>query len=115
MLCGGLEVFVCTQQREFVAQAELSNDCVDGSDLNSGPAACVSKFCSGNVIFSGGLDQRQCGKPFDDLRAGFRAGEALKQLLQYKPCRDHDISTKQCFFQVSNFRFRSLGVPTKGQ
>ena len=98
-----------------MAQTKLGNECVDGSHLHATPAACISKLCSCNVIFPSWLDQRQRGEPLDDLCAGLRAGEPLKQLLQDKPSRDHDTCPQQCFFQVSNFRLRSVGIPAKGQ
>ena len=56
-----------------MAQAELGNECVDGSDLNPAPPACVSQLCRSNVIFPSWLDQRQRGKPLDDLRTGLGA------------------------------------------
>ena len=115
MLRRRLEVFVGTQQRELMAQTELGNECGDGSHLHADPAACILELCSGNVIFSSRLDQRQRGESLDDLCAGLRAGKSLKQFLQDKPRHDHDICPQQCFFQVLNFRLRSVGILAKGQ
>ena len=98
-----------------MTQTKLGNDRVDRSDLHSRSAACIPEFCSGDMILSGRLNQRQRSEPLDDLRAGFRARESLKKLLQDEACRHDDIRTEQCFLQVLNCRFRRLGIPAKGQ
>ena len=110
-----LEVFVRTQKCEFVAQAELGNDRVDGPDLNTGSAACVSQVCRGNVIFPNGLDQGQRGETLDDLCACLRAREPLKQFLQDQPCRHYDVCAKQRLLQVLNFWLGRPSVPAKSQ
>ena len=72
--------------------AQLREQRIDGANLNSGSTTGVSQRSGEDVVFAVGLEQRKCSKALDDLRAGFRPGETLQQLLQYEPRGHDDIS-----------------------
>jgi hypothetical protein len=82
------EVVVGTEERQFVPDAQLREQRIDAANLNSGSPTGVSQRSGEDVVFAV-LEQRKRSKALDDLRAGFRPGETLQQLLQYEP-RGHD-------------------------
>ncbi len=72
------EVFVCGEERQTVPDGELCKQCINSADLNARLATCISQDCRTDVIISIGLQQRQCGKAFDDLSLGFGTREPLQ-------------------------------------
>jgi hypothetical protein len=74
---GVLEVLVSGQQSETVSDAELRNQGVDCSDLNARPSAGIPQVGSCDVVFTIGLDQRQCREAIDDLGPCLRRNKAL--------------------------------------
>lgn len=70
---------------------ELRKQCINGADLNTRLATCISQSGSTDVIISIGLKQRQGGKVFDDLGLGFGTREPLQQLLKNQASSDHDV------------------------
>ena len=65
------EVFVCGEERQIVPDGELCKQCINSADLNARLATCILQGCRTDVIISIRLQQRQCGKAFDDLSLGF--------------------------------------------
>ncbi len=72
------EIFVCGEERQIVPDGELCKQCINGADLNSRLATCISKNRSTDVIVSIGLKQRQGGEALDDLYMGFGTRETLQ-------------------------------------
>jgi hypothetical protein len=78
MLSRMREIFVCGEECQIVPNGELCKQCINGADLNTRQAACVSHNRSTDVIVSIGLKQRQGGKALDDLSLGFCTRETLQ-------------------------------------
>lgn len=72
------EIFVCGEECQIVPDGELCKQCINGSDLNSRLATCISQNRSTDVVISIGLKQRQGGEAFDDLSLGFGTRETLQ-------------------------------------
>lgn len=68
MFGGVCEVFIRGEESQMVANAQLGEQCVNSADLNAGLAARIANSCRANVIVPVGLQQRQGGEAFDDLR-----------------------------------------------
>lgn len=76
-----LEVDVRREHQEFVPDAKLRVERVDGSYLHSIAPTCIPQFGRGNMIFPIRYDQGERGEAIHDGFPGLRAREALKQLL----------------------------------
>jgi len=72
------EVLVCCKQRQIVPDGQLRKQCINGADLNTRSATGVSQSRRTDVIVSIRLEQRQSGKPLDDLSLCFGSREALQ-------------------------------------
>ena len=70
------------EHRELVADTQLCEKRVDRADLNSAAPARGSEVGCVDVVSPIGHHERQSGKALHDALAGFRPGEALKQLLK---------------------------------
>ena len=77
-----LEVRVCSEHCELVANAELGEQGVDRADLYAASAAGVSQLGRLNVVLAVGNQQGKGGKPLDDPVPRARAVETLKELLK---------------------------------
>jgi hypothetical protein len=62
-----------------VPQTELSQQHIDGADLNAAASAFVYQFGCVHMVVPIGNQQRQCGEPIEDLRPASRSGEALQK------------------------------------
>ena len=82
------EVLIRGQKRQVVANAEPSQQRIDGSDLHASFTTGVAEIGCRNVILAIRHQQRKRRKAVHDLIAGLRTGERLKQLLKHKACRD---------------------------
>jgi hypothetical protein len=71
------EVVVCGEQGQLVPSTELNQECVDRSELYTGPAAGVAYFGGCNVVCSVWRDDWQGPKAFNNRRCGARSIEAL--------------------------------------
>ncbi len=103
-------VLIGAQQNELVPDAKLRDDCVDCANLHTRPAACVSKACRGNMVFTVWLDQRQRRETLHYLRARLGAREALQQLLQDEASGNDDVCTGERLLQCLNRGFLDLNV-----
>ena len=86
------EVLVGGQQRQLVAQAELRQDRVDGSNLEPGPPAPIAQLRRFDVVLAIRRQQWKRCEAFDDLLACTRSGEPLQEILQHQ-ARRHDSLT----------------------
>lgn len=72
------EIFVCGEKRQIVPNCELCQQRINGADLNSRLATCISESCSTDVIVSIGLKQRQGCKALNDLSLSLGSREPLQ-------------------------------------
>ena len=61
------------------------------------------------------LQQRKRREALNDLCAGLRPRESLKQFLENQPGRDNDIGAQEGVFEEMNLRFRSRGIAPQGE
>lgn len=78
-----------------MSNAQLSEQRVNGAELNTCPAADVPDVGGRDMVFAIGLEQGKCCEALNDLRSGFWPGESLKQFLENQPCRDDDIGAHE--------------------
>jgi len=88
MKCDLPEVRIRRQQRELESDAQLSEQRVDGSDLDSVAPTVVAKVRSCNVVAALRLQARKGGEALEDGISGARSAEALQQLLQHEAGRE---------------------------
>lgn len=89
------EILIRRQQRQLEADAELREQCVDGSDLHSVSSTFVAKVGGGNVVTPLRLHAGQGGEAVEDRVARSRSVEALKQLLQDESSREDGLITPE--------------------
>ena len=94
---------------------ELCKQCVNGADLHTRFATCISQTRSTDVIISIRLKERQGGEAFDDLSLRLGTRETLQKLLKDQPCGYHDVCPEQGIFEFVHFRFGSLNIAPKSQ
>ena len=75
------KVVVRRQHRKIPTEAKLGEESIDCADLNTATAAGVSQLRGFDVIPPLGSEQRQGGKPVDDLPAEPWPGKTLQQFL----------------------------------
>lgn len=95
--------------------AELGKQRVDRADLHAGLAAGVAHGCGVDVVIPIGLNQRQGGEAFDDLRPRLGTRETLQQFLQDKSRRDDDLRTQQGLREFLHLWPGGLDVTAKRQ
>ena len=83
------KVVIGRQQRQFVTNAELREQGVDGADLHTRATAAIAQFRGVDVILPVRSEERQGREPVDEVFARTRAGKPLQQFLQDEP-RGHD-------------------------
>ena len=109
------EVLIGAQKNEVMPDAELRNQRIDCSDLHTRPATGISQSCRSHIVFAVRLNQCQRRKPLDDLLTGLGTGEALKQFLQHKTGRDHNICTSKRILQRLYLGLFNLNVTSEGK
>lgn len=107
------EVLVCGEQRQLVANAELGQDGVNGSDLDACAPTGVADVRCCYVVVSVGLNQRQRSEALDDLGLCLRSREALKKLLQDEASCDDDLVTLKGVFERLNRWLSRFNVTPK--
>lgn len=95
--------------------AELRKQCVNGANLDASLAARIAQGCRTDVVVPIRLQQRQSGKPFDDLGPRPGARKTLQELLENKTCRDDDLRTQERVLELMYLRLGDLNVTTKSQ
>ena len=115
MLRGVCEIEVGAQQNEIVPDAELPDECVDGTDLHTCPTAQIPEPCGGNVVLAIGLDQCQRGKSLDDLAACFCARKSLQQFLQDDACGDDKVCSGQSVLECLYLWQFNLDIPSESE
>jgi len=94
---------------------EPCEESIDRSDLNASAAAFVAQLRSFDVIIAIGHQERERGKAVEYLRARFRSGKSLKQLLQYEPCGQKRLSALDAADQFLHFRLLRRNIAPESQ
>lgn len=103
MLCDPCEVSVCREQLELVADAELSEDCIDRPDLHPSPASTISDLRCLEVIVAIRRDEGKRSEARDDRLLRARALKALKELLVDEAGRNDEIAAAQRALESADF------------
>ena len=72
------KVVVGREQRQFVTNAELRKQGVDGANLHTGATAAIAQFRGVDVILPVRSQERQGREPIDDILTRARASEPLQ-------------------------------------
>ena len=115
MHCREAKVFVGAQQLQFMPNAQLGNQGVNRSDLNTRPAAGISDFSRFNMVCSIRLQHRQSGEALDDLRSVPWPSKSLKQFLKDNAGADHHICTEQGILERDHCGLDNPTVSAQGQ
>ena len=84
-----IEVSISRQQCQFVTYAKLGKQDIDRPNLHTPLAAQIAERRGCNMVFSIRGQQRERGKPIDNLIGCLGTRKALEQLLQNQ-ARSHD-------------------------
>ena len=115
MLCGVHEILIGAQKHQVMPDAQLRNERIDCSDLNTRPATGVPHTCCSHMIRAIRLNQRQRGEPLDDLIACLGTHKALKKFLQYKAGRDNHVRTRERILQRLYLGLFNFNVTSQGK
>ena len=66
MLCDARKIMVGGEHGQVMAQAQLRQQRIDGSDLHARSPALVAQACGPDMVFAIRCDERQRGKPLHD-------------------------------------------------
>lgn len=107
MFCNMAEILIGCQHCQVIAQAELRQQRVDRPDLHTFAAALIAQFRRMNVVVAIRHDQRQGGKPLDDLVPALGAGETLQNFLEHEAGGEKRLTgferpDQHCDFGASN-------------
>lgn len=103
------------QHRQFVPDAELRQQRVNRTQLNTGAATHIPQVRSVNMVTAVGHDQRQCGKSLYEILVCTRAGETLQQFLQYQSGGDNRFAAAQGRFQRRDLRSERFCIAPERQ
>jgi hypothetical protein len=92
---------------------ELSQQRINGPDLDSFPAARGLEFCCGYVILEIGHDQGQAGEMLNEALAVFRPPKPLEKFLNDYASREEHVLTFETSGKGSCFRDVSGNIATK--
>ena len=95
MLCDAPEIGVGREELQFVANAELREDRIDGSDLDSAPPRAIPNLRGFKVVVTVGGDKRKSSEPGDDCLLCARPMEALENLLVDESRRNDEFTIRQ--------------------
>lgn len=86
------EVMIGRQQGQLVADAELREQRVNRSDLQSAPPAGIAQLRCRDMIVPVRSEERERREALDDQPASLGSGKALEQFLQHQAGRDDRIT-----------------------
>ena len=110
-----LEIRVGGEQDELIPDTQLGNQGVDRTGLNTSPAALISKFRRGDMIFPLRGQHWKSSEVLDDLKSGLGTREPLEQLLKYEPGGDDPITSVDCADESPQVRRIVRLVPPQKQ
>jgi hypothetical protein len=108
------KVLVTRQHQQFVANTELRQECVNGSNLYAFLPALVPQHRGRHVIFTIRHDQRNRRKSIDDLLLRLGTVESLEQLLKNEPGRYHALTRLEGSDECANGRIVCRLIPPQG-
>ncbi len=109
------EVIVSGQQGQIMTYAKLSQQGVDRANLNSSSTTGVAQLGSIDMILSIRSDERQRGKPLDDVLARARTSKTLKQLLENEPGSHDDLISFERIAQFLDLRGRDFPIAPESE
>jgi len=95
VLCDVPKIGVGREELQFVANAELGEDRVDGSYLDSPPPPAIANLRGFEVVVTIGRDERKSGEPGDDRLLCARPMEPLENLLVDESRRNNEFTVRQ--------------------
>ena len=93
--------------------AKLGEQGVDGADLNSSASTPIANLGGADVVIAIRHDQRQRAESFDDVLVRARAGESLKELLQYEAGCHDGIRAAERLSKRHDLRRSRVGISTE--
>ena len=115
MFCDMAEINVGGEQRQLVTNAKMRKQCIDRTRLDSARTTQISQFRSSNVIFPVGIQERKCGKAFDDLPFVLGTRESLQEFLQDQPRAQNPIARFEGLNERVHLRDIGRSVTTQQQ
>jgi hypothetical protein len=105
-----IKVAVGRQHREIVPNAKLRQQSIDRADLQAAAAAFALQLRRVDVVTPVWHQERQGGKPVDNLLAMTRSREPLQQLLNNQPGREQHLIGADRAMELIDLRQRSGNV-----
>ena len=115
MLRNPLEVDVCREHHQFVSNAKLRVEHVDGSCLHAFASARISELSCGYVVFPIRYDQGEGGEVSHNGLPSRRARESLKKLLEDQARGENRLACLKGLFKPTNLGTRRWGISAQGQ
>ena len=109
------EVPIGRQQRQIMSDAELGDESVNRSDLNSLPPTSVAQGSGLDVIREVRSQERQGREPGNDLRSRPGAGETLEEFLQHDPRGENELSPLKRMNQRLHLGEVGRAFPSEGE
>jgi hypothetical protein len=115
MFCNEGEIAVCSEERQFIANAQLGDHGVDRADLNAGAATEIAEIGRFNMIAAVRRNQGDGAEAIDDFAMSARAGKALQQFLKDEPGGDDVCAIGERELESRDFWYGRWGVASEGQ
>jgi hypothetical protein len=107
------EILVRRQHRQIVAYAQLSQEGIDRANLYAVSSAAIPELRGCDVIVAVRHEQRDGGKPVQNLIARLRPRKTLKQFLKDKAGGQDGLAAAYCPDERFDFRCRRRIIPTQ--
>ena len=95
MLCNTSEIAVGREELQFVANAQLREDRIDGSDLESPSPRAIPNLRGFKVVVTVGRNKRKSSEPGDDCLLCAGPMEPLENLLVDESRRNDELTIRQ--------------------
>lgn len=115
MLRNPLKVDVRREHQEFVSNAELSIERIDGSYLHAFPPARISQLGRGNMVFPIRNNQGKSGEPIHDGLLSLWTCKSLKKLLEDQACGENGFARLKGLLKPTNLGAWWWSISTQGQ
>ena len=113
MLCRVREILIARQQSQFIAYAQLRDQCVHRAKLYASPAAFIAQPGCRNVIVPVRLYEGEGAEARDYFRSCFWAAESLQEFLENQAGCDNDFRAGQRGNQGLHFGLNGCRVAPK--
>jgi hypothetical protein len=109
------KIVVRSQQCQFVPNAELCKQSVDGANLDARTTTPIAQFCGVNVILPVRGKERERCESIDNVFTRTRASEPLQQFLQNQSRGHNGFATFEGAAQRPYFGAIGRRVATEGE